>query len=195
MVHLITTVLDKKYLLLATESLISSNNKTNADFLLPSPNHEMAAADVLNNGEVDPNAREHYTENVHRLNPDQCTTHKILKKCIDQNLRALHNIDAPGGTGKTFLCNLILAYVRKENNIAIATAMSGIAAILMSLGSTAHKRFGFPIPCHEDSSCNINLQSEQANIIKNSKIMFIDKCSMMLCKLLDCLDRFLKELM
>ena len=73
--------------------------------------------------------------------------------------------------------------------------MSGIAAILMSLGSTAHKRFGFPIPCHEDSSCNINLQSEQANIIKNSKTMFIDECSMMLCKLLDCLDRFLQELM
>ena len=154
------TALAKNDLLLAIESLLSSNNKTNADFLLPSPNHEMAAADVLNNGEVDPNAREHYTENVHRLNPDQRTTCETLKDRIDQNLGGLHNIDAPGGTGKTFLCNLKLAHVRKENNIAIATAMSGIAAILMSLGSTAHKRFSFLMPCYEDSSCNINLQSE-----------------------------------
>ena len=77
---------------------------------------------MLNNGEVDPNAREYYTENVHRLNPDQRTIYETLKNRIDQNLGGLHSIDAPGGTGKTFLCNLIMAHVRKENNIAIATA-------------------------------------------------------------------------
>lgn len=189
------TALANNDLFLATESLLSSNNKNNADFLLPLPNHEIAAADVLNNGEVDPNVREHYTKNVDCLNPDQRTTHETLKDRIDQNLGCLCNIDAPGGTGKIFLHNLLLVHVRKENNIAIATAMSEIAAVLMFLGSTAHKRFSFPILCHEDSSCNINLQSEQANIIKNLKITFINECSMTLCKQLDCLDRFLKELM
>ena len=105
------------------------------------------------------------------------------------------NIDAPSSTGKTFLCNLTLACVRKENNVAITTAMSRIATTLMSLGSTAHKRFGFSKTCHEDSSCNINLKIEQAKIIKNSKITFIDECYMIIFKLLDCLDSFLKELM
>jgi hypothetical protein len=33
-----------------------------------------------------------------------------------------------GGCGKTFLCNIILAYVRMQNKIALVTAMSEIAA-------------------------------------------------------------------
>ena len=53
------TSLDINDLLLATESLLSSNNKTNANFMLQSPNYEIAAAYVLNKGEVDPNSRDH----------------------------------------------------------------------------------------------------------------------------------------
>ena len=44
--------------------------------------------------------------------------------------------DAPGGTGKTFLINLILAKLRSEGNIALATASSGIAATLLTGGRT-----------------------------------------------------------
>ena len=155
----------------------------------------MDAADMLNNGEVCPNIRECHAKNTHHLNQKQCTACEILKDHIDQSLGGLHNVYAPGGTGKTFLCNIILACVRKENNAAIATAISGIATILMSLGSKAHKRFSFPTPPCEYSTYNINFQIEKANIIKNSKIMFIDEYYVMLYKLFDCLDHFLQELM
>ena len=37
-------------------------------------------------------------------------------------------IDAPGGTGKTFLCNALLSLVRGHGDIALACASSGIAA-------------------------------------------------------------------
>ncbi len=37
-------------------------------------------------------------------------------------------IDGPGGTGKTFMYKALLARVRSEGLIAIATATSGIAA-------------------------------------------------------------------
>ena len=53
----------------------------------------------------------------------------------------LYFIDAPGGTGKTFVCNLLLAAeVRKDRKIGVATASSGIAAILLRGGRTAHSR-------------------------------------------------------
>ena len=35
-------------------------------------------------------------------------------------------LDAPGGTGKTFVTNLLLAEVRQKKGIALAVASSGI---------------------------------------------------------------------
>ena len=41
-------------------------------------------------------------------------------------------LDAPGGAGKTFLLNTVLATIRSRCEIAPATASSGIAATLLS---------------------------------------------------------------
>ena len=47
-------------------------------------------------------------------------------------------LDVPGGTGKTFIINLLLAKVRFDKKIALAVASSGIAATLLEGGQTAH---------------------------------------------------------
>ena len=41
-------------------------------------------------------------------------------------------IDGSGGTGKTYLYNTLLAEVRSQRHIALATASSGIAALLLT---------------------------------------------------------------
>ena len=107
----------------------------------------------------------------------------------------LYNFDAPGGSGKTFLANVLLAYVRKDDKIALSMAMSGIAATLLKLGTTFHRRMGAPIPCLSDSSSNISLGSQQAKLIREAVIIMIDEVSMMNYKLLNMLDRFLRGLM
>ena len=43
-------------------------------------------------------------------------------------------LDAPGGTGKTFLINLIVRKLIVEKKIVIATAASGIASTLLIRG-------------------------------------------------------------
>ena len=48
---------------------------------------------------------------------------------------------APGGTGKTFLLNTLLAEIRGSEQIAIASAFVGVAAMLLEGGTTVHKRF------------------------------------------------------
>jgi len=68
-------------------------------------------------------------------------------------------IDGPGGTGKTFLYKALLAKVRSEGLIAIATATSGIAASLLPGGRTAHSRFKIPIKLGDNSMCNFTKQS------------------------------------
>ena len=62
-------------------------------------------------------------------------------------------VDGPGGTGKTFLINLLLAKVRSEGRIALAVASSGIAALLLDGGRIAHSRFKIPIKLHESETC------------------------------------------
>ena len=114
---------------------------------------------------------------------------------IDNNEGGLYRFDAPGGSGKTFLANLILAYVRKQNHIAIATALSGIAATLLKLGTTFHRRFGAPIPDFKDSCSKIKFNSKEAILIKHAYLIMIDEVSMMKANLLDMLDRFLRALM
>ncbi|XP_010496603.1 PREDICTED: uncharacterized protein LOC104773656, partial [Camelina sativa] len=60
-----------------------------------------------------------------------------------------------GGTGKTFLWKLLSAAIRYRGDIALNVASSGIAALLLDGGRTAHSRFGIPINPHESSVCNI----------------------------------------
>ena len=73
--------------------------------------------------------------------------------------------------------------------------MTGISAILLTLGTTSHKRFRFPIPCIECSTSNLTFDSKQAKIIKEAEVIIIDEVSCMTRWLLECLDNFLRELM
>ena len=55
-----------------------------------------------------------------------------------QNHQMLFFLDGPGGTGKMFLQNILLAHVRKQGKIALTVASTGIAATLLEGGWTAH---------------------------------------------------------
>ena len=54
-------------------------------------------------------------------------------------------MDAPGGTGKTFTSEIILAVVRSDLKIALAVASTGIASSLLTGGTTAHRQFKIPL--------------------------------------------------
>ena len=54
-------------------------------------------------------------------------------------------VDGLGGSGKTFLYNTLLSSIRADNGIALAVASSGIAALLLEGGWTAHSRFKIPV--------------------------------------------------
>ena len=54
-------------------------------------------------------------------------------------------VDAPGGCGKTFCFNCLLAYLRSQGKIVIAVATTGIAALQLTGGKTAHTSFRVPL--------------------------------------------------
>ena len=61
------------------------------------------------------------------------------------------------------LSNLILAYTRSKGYIALAAATSGVAALLLQGGRTAHSRLKLPLDAGgPTSTCNISKQSALA---------------------------------
>ncbi|KAL8602254.1 hypothetical protein ACOMHN_022767 [Nucella lapillus] len=87
---------------------------------------------------------------------DQLIAYNAVLEALEQG--GFFFLDAPGGTGKTFLINLLLSKVRQRGDIAIAVASSGIAATLLTGGRTAHSTFKLPLNLaqQETPSCNIH---------------------------------------
>jgi hypothetical protein len=73
-------------------------------------------------------------------------------------------IDSPGGCGKTFTLNLLLAFVRARSGIALPVATSGIAALLLDGGTTAHSRFRIPLGVTADAICGVKRQTDAGNV-------------------------------
>ena len=87
-------------------------------------------------------------------------------------------LDAPGGTGKTFSSNTLLAAVRKDGNIALAVASSGIAAILLELGRTFHSRCKASLKPAPDQMLNISAQTVIAQLFRSAKLILWDEGAM-----------------
>ncbi|PKY63284.1 hypothetical protein RhiirA4_302686, partial [Rhizophagus irregularis] len=58
-----------------------------------------------------------------------------------------------------------------NGDIALAVASSGIAALLLPGGRTAHSCFKIPINIHEDSTCSIKHNSDLASLLQIAKLI------------------------
>ena len=105
-------------------------------------------------------------------------------------------LDAPGGTGKTFLLNLLLAKIRMRRSIAIAMAFSGIAATLLDGGRTAHSTLKLPLNLTrtESPTCNIGKGAGIAKLLQECHLIVWDECTMMHTHGFEALDRTLQDI-
>ena len=104
-------------------------------------------------------------------------------------------VDGLGGTGKTFLYKAILARVRSEGLIGIATATSGIAASILPGGRTVRSRFKVPITLPENSTCSFGKQSSTTELLHRTSLIIWDEAAMTRRQAVECLDRSLQDLM
>src|SRR5258705_7682153 len=115
---------------------------------------------------------------------------------VNKGVGEIFFLDAPGGTGKTFLIRLILASIRSQNHIALAIASSGIAATLLPGGRTAHSALKLPLNIQmiETPTCNISKSSGMGKVLKKCKLIVWDECTMANKKSIEALDRSLQDL-
>lgn len=105
-------------------------------------------------------------------------------------------LEAPGGTGKTFLISLILAHIRSRGQFALAVASSGIAATLLPGGRTAHSAFKLPLNLNYDDhpACNIKKGTVDARVLKETVFIVWDESSMSHRGAIEAINKTLNDL-
>ncbi|GFH29192.1 ATP-dependent DNA helicase [Haematococcus lacustris] len=114
---------------------------------------------------------------------------------LGQRRSKAYFVYSPGGCGKTFIFDLLLASIRSQGKIALAVASSGIASLLLPGGSTAHSRFKIPIQIHAESFCSVPASSDVAALLRCTHAIFWDEAPMAHKHCFKALDRTLRDLM
>lgn len=135
--------------------------------------------------------------NAEVMNVEQLNTYRAITTAIDNpnDNNRIHFIDAPGGTGKTFLLNAILSHARGTGLIALATASSGIAALLLTGGKTSHSMYGIPLQCTASSNSSHPSRGHAREMLQRASILLWDEAPMSSKIVFNFVDRFLQDLM
>jgi hypothetical protein len=163
------------------EHIVSSMDKDIHDYGLPELD-DQDPEQGYHNREV----REQYSlgvndtdlRGVQNLNSEQLSGYtEIIEHMINRKGRVFF-AGGPGGTGKTFLYRCLIATIRSEDLIVVATATSRIAASIMPGGSTAHSVFKIPIKITDGSICKFSKQRDMTDLLRRLALIIWDKVAM-----------------
>jgi hypothetical protein len=129
------------------------------------------------------------------LNSEQLNAFDSIMESIDKDLGKQVFVDGYGGTGKTYLWKAITTKLRSEGKIVLAVASSGIAALLLQGGRTAHSRFHIPLILTEESTCDIRQGSHLAELLKSTSLILWDEAPMANKICFEALDRTLRDIL
>ncbi|GJY99326.1 ATP-dependent DNA helicase PIF1-like protein [Tanacetum coccineum] len=148
---------------------------------------------------------------------------QLLTNMDNRLIREALNFDTnKSGTGKTFLYNTIIARLRTERKIVLAVASSGrtlysyllknkelehnspppvckfetgIAALLLPGGRTAHSRFIIPLELLENSTCGIKQNTHLAELMQEVQLIIWDEAPMTQKYAFEALDKTLRDIL
>jgi hypothetical protein len=172
-----------------------------ADFGMPAPQRDWSTAVenplIAEQLDYDPaEQRARAQENFDRMNPEQQHAFNCVVESVEQKLRKVFFLSGAGGTGKTFVYNSLAQHFRGQHCIVLCVVSSGIAALLLQGGRTAHSIFKIPIDgLNDESTCNIPKESLRAGLLRLTKLGIWDEAPMHDRKCHEAVDRTLRDLM
>jgi hypothetical protein len=190
---------ENKFLLWLEDRLLLMEMDLNS-FQLPQPNREVdplskdqaVMREELNYNKEDEAAKTKIM--LQQFNPKQIEFFKaVIEDMNSKEPGGMFCLDAPGGTGKSFVNNCLLSALRQDGYIAIATALSAVASKLLDGGTTLHSRMKIPIDIKEDSLCSFNKNTAVGKLVAKAKLLIIDEVSMGHKHIYEALDRSLRN--
>jgi len=117
-------------------------------------------------------------QNVARFNEQQTQVYNAVMDSVNNGHAKLFFVHSAGGCGKTFVCNTIAAAVHAQGKVALCVASSGIAALLLDGGRTAHSTFKINIRLDEASTCSIRKNSDLHCLLQQTALLIWDEAIM-----------------
>ncbi|WVZ59187.1 hypothetical protein U9M48_009374 [Paspalum notatum var. saurae] len=139
--------------------------------------------------------KDEHLQILNSLNSDQKRAFDAIIESADGSLGKLIFVDGYGGTGKTYLWKAITTRLRSEGKIVFAVASSGIAALLLQGGRTAHSAFNIPINITDESTCYITQGSPLADLLVNTSLILWDEAPMAHRNCFEALDMSLRDVL
>jgi len=191
----------KSYTLLEIESLLQVHGKSLDNYKEMPKSDRGLVADVQNRLIYD---ELNYNRNIlveeHRnlmttMTDEQRGVYDRILSRVHTNKPRFFFVYGYGGTGKTYIWRSLSAALRSAGHIVLTVASSGIAALLIPGGRTAHSRFGIPLSVDELSSCEIKPKCPLGQLIVKTKLIIWDEAPMMHKHCFEALDRTLRDVM
>jgi hypothetical protein len=201
-------IIDKT--LQSLEYMLNRYDKSLADFpSMPKPERSLTDGDkaarlrqeyVLSE-EDRPEELQRFQSVYHaNFNADQLFAFNAITDAVNASLEQrtvtsnVFFLNAPGGSGKSFVLDACTTYYRSKGVIILVAASTGIAAINLRFGMTAHRLFHIPLDCGPDGVCSLSKQSAMAKLIVESKAILWDEITMQHLHAVEAVDRLLRDL-
>ncbi|KAF8095209.1 hypothetical protein N665_0339s0078 [Sinapis alba] len=191
----------KQYTLIELELLLSENDQSLSDYPdIPLPDNSILTeiSNTMLRQELSYDTQqetETHKELFATMNKDQRSVYDAVLESVDNQSGQLFFVYGAWGTGKTYLYRTIIANLRSSSRVVIPVASSGVAALLLPGGRTAHSQFKLPLTLREVSMCNIPRSSMLASLIAKSDLMIWDEAPMAHRQAFETLDRSLRDLL
>jgi hypothetical protein len=128
------------------------------------------------------------------LNEDQTNAFNTIVERVQRNEPGFFFVSGYGGTGKTYLWNRIVGYLRGLNKIVLTVASSGVASLLLPGGRTAHSRFKIPCEVEDDMICDVSRGTMLSELIELTSLVIWDEALMANRKCFEALDRTFRDI-
>lgn len=173
------------------------HGKSNEQVNLPAARHSTTEIQRMRES-FDENKCTEYAEGHERnLTAEQHHVYKTIIDSVTTGEGKPYMIDAPAGTGKTYTEKCLAAKLRGDGKMVLTVASTGIAALQLPGGWTAHSMFKLPMDEKMTPSCvcNISAQTQRAALLRFSDLIIWDELPMTHRYCVEALDRTLKDLM
>jgi hypothetical protein len=132
---------------------------------------------------------------IMQLNTEQHHAYNQIISSVESQAGHTFFLNGPGGTGKTFVYNTVCNVVRGNGWIVLCVASSGIAALLLRGGRTAHSMFKIPISINQDSTCPIPKEGRLASLIRATRLIIWDEITMQHRHAAEAVDRTCRDIL